>query len=256
MTLIDTLAPLRNHAGAVRTRGLDDATVLRLAGRFPELGAAVQAAAEQYALIRGEFAELLDLDEQAQIDAVQAGFVNFYSDDAVNPYVALAARGPWVVTLKGAVTLDGKLATRSGDSKWITGEAARREAHRLRAQHDAILVGAGTVIADDPQLTEHLKSPDFFDVAQFPEATFISTSIAAGGTGGTHTITGDLTMHGRTKRVSFPATVNVEPARVTANAACGAFGKRGVVTTMRRNYGDYIVYECRFDGPLRRYGPG
>ena len=45
-------------------------------------------------------------------------------------------------------------------------------------------------------------------------------------------------------------------ARVTANAACGAFGKRGVVTTMRRNYGDYIVYECRFDGPLRRYGPG
>jgi acetylornithine/succinyldiaminopimelate/putrescine aminotransferase len=66
----------------------------------------VQAAAEQYAAIRGEFADLLDLDEQAQIEAVQAGFVNFYSDDAVNPYVALAARGPWVVTLKGAVVHD------------------------------------------------------------------------------------------------------------------------------------------------------
>ncbi len=106
MTLIDTLAPLRNHAGTVRTRGLDDATVLRLAGQFPELANAVQAAVEQYAAIRAEFADLLDLDEQAQIDAVQAGFVNFYSDDAVNPYVALAACGPWVVTLKGAVIHD------------------------------------------------------------------------------------------------------------------------------------------------------
>ncbi len=59
---------------------------------------------------------------------------------------------PWV-TLKAAVSLDGKIAARGGDSKWITGERARREAHRLRAEHDAILVGAGTVVADDPALT-------------------------------------------------------------------------------------------------------
>ncbi len=106
MNLIDTLKPLRSHAGQVRTAGLDDATVLDLAGRYPELVEAVEAAVAQHAAIAAEFADLLDLDEQAQIDAVQAGFVNFYPDDAVNPYVAIAARGPWVVTLKGAVIHD------------------------------------------------------------------------------------------------------------------------------------------------------
>jgi diaminohydroxyphosphoribosylaminopyrimidine deaminase/5-amino-6-(5-phosphoribosylamino)uracil reductase len=57
------------------------------------------------------------------------------------------------VTLKMATSLDGKIATRTGDSRWITGEQARAMAHRLRAEHDAIMVGIHTVIADDPELT-------------------------------------------------------------------------------------------------------
>ena len=106
MNVIDILKPLRQHAGTVRTPGLDDASLQRLAGRFPELVEAAKAAVEAYEAITAEFADLLELDEQAQVEAVQGNFVNFYPDDAVNPYVALAARGPWVVTLKGAVIHD------------------------------------------------------------------------------------------------------------------------------------------------------
>ena len=106
MNLLDQLATLRQHGGAVRTHGLDDATLQRLAATHPELGAAVDAALEQFAALQLEFPDLLALDEDAQCHAVQSDFVNFYPGDAVNPYVALAARGPWVVTLKGAVVHD------------------------------------------------------------------------------------------------------------------------------------------------------
>jgi len=100
------LAPLRAHAGRRLTEGLDDATVERLAGSHPALAAAIAAAAAEYTRQKHEFADLLDLDEQAQVEAVQGGFINFYAHDAVTPYIALAARGPWVVTLKGAVLYD------------------------------------------------------------------------------------------------------------------------------------------------------
>ena len=106
MNLLDTLIPLRAHGGARRTSGLDDAVILDMASRHPALGEAIRAAGEEYQRVRAELPDLLEMDEDEQIRRVQAGFVNFYSQDNANPYVALVARGPWIVTLKGAVLYD------------------------------------------------------------------------------------------------------------------------------------------------------
>ncbi|MFC4762265.1 aminotransferase class III-fold pyridoxal phosphate-dependent enzyme [Dyella koreensis] len=106
MGVIDQLRELREFGGAPQTTGLDDAIIERFAASHPQLAQAVNEAVAQHRALRAEFGDFLKLDEAEQLKQAQAGFVNFYPDDGINPYLPAAARGPWIVTLKGAVIHD------------------------------------------------------------------------------------------------------------------------------------------------------
>ncbi len=84
---------------------------------------------------------------------VLAGFMEQAARETLAGFFARVQLGRPLVTLKLATTLDGRIATRTGQSRWITGAEARRRVHALRGQHDAVMVGAGTAAADDPDLT-------------------------------------------------------------------------------------------------------
>ena len=93
------------------------------------------------------------------------------------------------------------------------------DAGNVEQSHVSITIKADSLTTDTPDLTKHLKTPDFFDVAKFPQATFVSTAIKPGGDkGASHTVTGNLTLHGVTKSITFPATINVTPDLATVDA--------------------------------------
>jgi diaminohydroxyphosphoribosylaminopyrimidine deaminase/5-amino-6-(5-phosphoribosylamino)uracil reductase len=95
---------------------------------------------------------------QAGLD-VEVGLLGEDAARLVAPFVKLMTRGlPWVHA-KWAMTLDGKIASRTGDSRWISGESSRRVVHQLRGRMDAVVVGIGTALADDPLLTARPAGP-------------------------------------------------------------------------------------------------
>ena len=96
------------------------------------------------------------------------------ADELAAPHARLVTAGRPLVTAKFAMSLDGKIATRSGDSRWITGEESRRYVHELRARSDAIMAGIGTVIADDPQLTA--RRPDGSPLPRQPLRVILDSS--------------------------------------------------------------------------------
>jgi len=104
--------------------------------------------------VRGAGAERL----RAAGVEVELGVAGALCDAMNEPWLKFIETGmPWVL-LKAAATLDGKLATATGDSRWVTGEAARQLVHVLRDEMDAVLVGINTVLKDDPQLTSRLDA--------------------------------------------------------------------------------------------------
>lgn len=90
---------------------------------------------------------------------VETGLLSNEATQVNEAYLHYMSTGLPFVHLKLAVSLDGKIATRTGDSRWITGLEARARAHELRHQYDAILVGAGTATADDPLLSDRSGLP-------------------------------------------------------------------------------------------------
>jgi polyisoprenoid-binding protein YceI len=83
----------------------------------------------------------------------------------------------------------------------------------------SIVIETASIETDDPGLTKHLQTPDFFDVAKYPKANFISTKIEpTTAKDATHTITGNFDLHGIKKSISFPATIQVSPTNVSVHA--------------------------------------
>jgi diaminohydroxyphosphoribosylaminopyrimidine deaminase/5-amino-6-(5-phosphoribosylamino)uracil reductase len=95
-------------------------------------------------------------DEGVKVDVVD-GELAAAARMLNQPFRKHARTGRPLVVFKSAMTLDGKVATRTGDSQWISGEASRARAHRWRAESDAVAVGIGTALADDPRLTARVE---------------------------------------------------------------------------------------------------
>ena len=103
---LGTLQTIRQFAGPRQTVGLDDATIERFLELDPSLGRAIEDAGRVHAALQEDYSELLQSDESETAAALQTDFVNFYPANTVNPYIAMAAAGPWIVTSHGAVLHD------------------------------------------------------------------------------------------------------------------------------------------------------
>ena len=106
MSIIELLNEMRNYGGPARTSGLSDDDILRFSELDSHLSEVIKEAHQIFSDLCNEEPELLAMDEVGQIQEVQSAYVNFYADDAVLPFVALAGSGPWIVSLKGAVIHD------------------------------------------------------------------------------------------------------------------------------------------------------
>ena len=106
MNHIEKLEELRHYGGARMTEGLTDAVVSQFLLTDDALKRAVDQALLNHRLLRDEHGALLAMDEAEAVALVQDDYVNFYAPETVNPYIALAAAGPWIISAHGAVIHD------------------------------------------------------------------------------------------------------------------------------------------------------
>ncbi|MAF47897.1 MAG: bifunctional diaminohydroxyphosphoribosylaminopyrimidine deaminase/5-amino-6-(5-phosphoribosylamino)uracil reductase RibD [Rhodospirillales bacterium] len=146
-TAFVSLEPCGHHGEtAPCAEALADAGVERVVAAIEDPDPRVSGKGLELLKSRGVEVELGICSEQAK--EVNAGFLSRINS------------GRPAFTLKMAATIDGRIATHSGESQWITGETARAMAHQLRARHDAVMIGGGTLTADDPTLTARLGGTD------------------------------------------------------------------------------------------------
>jgi len=145
------------------------------------------------------------------------------------------------VTLKVAASLDGKIATRTGESRWITGESARRRVHQLRNEVDAVLVGIGTVLRDDPLLTTRLGIADQRDpirviVDNLARLPLRAKAVNRASTAPTILAVAHMAPRGKLEALEREGVqvvvVENSPRRVSLERLMEALGKRGILSVM------------------------
>ncbi len=173
--------------------------------------------------------------------SVEVGILAREAEQLNEAFFTYVRTGRPFVTLKVAASLDGKIATRTGESRWITGESARRRVHQLRNEVDAVLVGIGTVLRDDPLLTTRLGIADQRDpirvivdnLARLPlRAKVVNRASTAA------TLLAVSQMAPRTKLEALERegiqviVVESSPRRVSLERLMEALGKRGILSVM------------------------
>lgn len=164
-------------------------------------------------------------------------------DTAKEPVAAATTGGEKLPLADGSkLEFTGSKVTghHDGGFKGVTGTITLVDGKAERSSI-SVDVDTTTVYTDEEKLTGHLKSPDFFDVAKFPKANFTSTAITPGGEkGATHTVVGNLDLHGVKKSITFPATIAITGDQVTAKAE---------FSINRKDFG--IVYAGKADDLIR-----
>lgn len=145
-------------------------------------------------------------------------------------YVKHRLTGRPFVSAKFAMSLDGKIATRTGESRWITSEEARLHGHRLRHIHDAILVGVNTVLADDPELSARIEGEDARQPLRVILDSHLRTRVSARAVGpNTLIVTTRPGRMGEAEVIKLPAAPD---GRVALAPLLDELGKRGVLSLL------------------------